>query len=304
MQWKKIVESFPFKRKRSPKPDQPYAFIDLRSVVKIYEGASGGFTALKGISLQIHSGEFVAIAGKSGSGKSTLLNMITGIDRPTSGEIFIDDAPLHKLDEGKLTIWRGNAVGIIFQFFQLLPTMTLIENVILPMDFCHYSSARKRRERAARLLAEVDLAEQRNRLPAHVSGGQQQRAAIARALANDPPIIVADEPTGNLDSASAEAIFQLLERLVAQGKTVIIVTHDMDLARRCQRMICIADGNIVLDQLNREAVAAAAEPAAAEPAVAKPAAQAPAETEQPVLDPTVFSPVVLETADSQTGDRV
>jgi putative ABC transport system ATP-binding protein len=157
---------------------------------------------------------------------------------------------LHKLDEGRLTIWRGSAVGIIFQFFQLMPTMTLLENVILPMDFCHYTSPRKRRERALQLLAAVDLSEQRNRLPAFVSGGQQQRAAIARALANDPPILVADEPTGNLDSNSAEAVFQLLEGLVAQGKTVILVTHDSDLARRCRRVIHIADGCIVADELN------------------------------------------------------
>jgi len=258
MQWKDLKHFFHLNRKRKPAPDEHFAFIDLRGINKVYEGPSGGFHALKEITLQIQSGEMVAIAGKSGSGKSTLLNMITGIDRPTSGEIYINEVPLHKLDEGRLTIWRGNAVGIIFQFFQLLPTMTLLENVILPMDFCHYGSRRSRRERAMRLLSEVDLGALRNRLPAHVSGGQQQRAAIARALANDPPIIVADEPTGNLDTASAEAVFQLLQRLVALGKTVIVVTHDPDLAQRCQRIISIADGRITTDQPTQEPEAAPA----------------------------------------------
>ena len=236
--------------KRAQPPKEPYAFIDLRKVTKFYENPSGGFLALKDITMQIHAGEFVAIAGKSGSGKSTLLNMITGVDRPTSGEIIIDGKAIHKFNETRLTIWRGNAVGIIFQFFQLLPTMTILENIILPMDFCGYSRPWSRRERALTLLKAVDLAEQRNRLPSHVSGGQQQRAAIARALANDPPIIVADEPTGNLDSASAEAVFLLLERLTTQGKTVILVTHDMDLARRCHRILCIADGQVISDQIN------------------------------------------------------
>lgn len=254
MDWMKMKTVFHRKQKPKAADGEPFAFIDLRGVNKVYEGPSEGFAALKNVSLRIDSGEFVAIAGKSGSGKSTLLNMITGIDRPTSGKIVINGTHLHKLSEGKLTIWRGNAVGIIFQFFQLLPTMTLLENVILPMDFCRYSSPRRRRERALHLLEQVDLLAQRNRLPAFVSGGQQQRAAIARALANDPPIVVADEPTGNLDSASAGIVFQLLERMVAQGKTVILVTHDSDLAQRCKRVIHIADGCIVSDQINQPLV--------------------------------------------------
>ncbi len=271
MHWPKIQWSTLLRGKHSVTPTETHAFIDLRNVQKLYETSSGGFQALKGVSLQIQSGEFVAIAGKSGSGKSTLLNMISGIDRPSSGEIFINELPIHSFDEEKLTIWRGDVIGVVFQFFQLVPTMTLIENVMLPMDFCRHYSPRKRRERAANLLKMVDMAEQSQRLPANVSGGQQQRAAIARALANDPPIIIADEPTGNLDSASAEAVFGLLEQLVQQGKTVIIVTHDMDLANRCQRIIYIADGQIVSDRLSPQWANASGQPPAAagrSPAVA------------------------------------
>lgn len=227
-----------------------HQFIELRNVVKIYQGPSGGFQAIKNVNLNISAGEFVAIAGKSGSGKSTLLNMITGIDRPSSGEIFVNNAPIHLMSEEKLTIWRGVTIGIVFQFFQLIPTMTLLENVILPMDFCRTGTPRQRRERALQLLKEVGLEEFAGRLPSNVSGGQQQRAAIARALANDPQLIVADEPTGNLDSATAEAVFSLLERLVEQGKTVVIVTHDNELASRCQRIVTISDGCIVQDQPN------------------------------------------------------
>lgn len=228
--------------------DENHEFIELRNVVKVYQGPSGGFQAVKKVNITIGAGEFVAIAGKSGSGKSTLLNMITGIDRPSSGEIFVNNAPIHVMSEEKLTIWRGETIGIVFQFFQLIPTMTLLENVILPMDFCRSGTPRRRRERAHQLLKEVGLEEFAGRLPANVSGGQQQRAAIARALANDPQLIVADEPTGNLDSATAEAVFNLLERLVEQGKTVVIVTHDNELANRCQRIVTISDGCIVQDQ--------------------------------------------------------
>ena len=248
MPWGKISIPAIFTQKRSPAPPEHHAFIELRGVTKTYESPSGGFQALKGVDLQVEEGEFMAIAGKSGSGKSTLLNMLTGIDRPTSGEIHIQGVPIHKLNEEQLTDWRGGTIGIVFQFFQLIPTMTLIENVMLPMDFCGKYSLRSRREQAAHLLDEVDLNEFHHRLPAHVSGGQQQRAAVARALANDPPILIADEPTGNLDSASAEAVFNMLRRLNARGKTVIIVTHDQDLARACHRILHIADGRIVGDE--------------------------------------------------------
>src|SRR6266508_2904363 len=219
--------------------------IELREVLKVYETAAGSFTALKGVDLQIGRGEFVAIIGKSGSGKSTLINMITGIDRPTSGEVLVGDTAVHTLSEGKMAEWRGRNLGIIFQFFQLLPSLSIVENVMLPMDFCNMYAPRERRARAMRLLEQVEMADQAHKLPSAVSGGQQQRVAIARALANDPPILVADEPTGNLDSKTANAVFQLFENLVQQGKTVLMVTHDSDLARRVSRAIIVADGEIV-----------------------------------------------------------
>jgi putative ABC transport system ATP-binding protein len=224
--------------------------IELRNVVKKYEGGAGSFTALKGISLLINRGEFVAVVGKSGSGKSTLLNMVTGIDRPTFGEVIINRTPIHKLSEGKMAVWRGNTLGIVFQFFQLLPTLTALENVMLPMDFCKKYSLSERKERAFHLLEEVDLVDQAGKLPSALSGGQQQRVAIARALANDPPMIVADEPTGNLDTATAEAIFNLFQRLVDQGKTILTVTHDQDLAGQVSRTIYISDGLIHQDIQN------------------------------------------------------
>ena len=190
-------------------------------------------------------GEFVAVVGKSGSGKSTLINMVTGIDRPTSGAVQVAATDLVRLDEGRLAEWRGRNLGIIFQFFQLLPTLTVAENVMLPMDFCDIGTARERRARAAALLERMELAEQANKLPAALSGGQQQRVAIARALANDPSLLIADEPTGNLDSRTAESIYQLFEDLVGQGKTVVMVTHDNDLARRAGRAVVVADGEIL-----------------------------------------------------------
>jgi putative ABC transport system ATP-binding protein len=219
--------------------------ISLRQVVKTFETAAGAFTALKGIDLQVKPGEFVAVVGKSGSGKSTLLNMITGIDRPSSGEVRVGDTPVHKLNEGQMAVWRGRNVGIVFQFFQLLPTLTLIENVILPMDFCNTFPARERDKRAMQLLDLVEMTPHAHKLPSAVSGGEQQRVAIARALANDPPIIVADEPTGNLDSKTAESVFRLFEQLVDQGKTVVMVTHDKDLTRRVTRTAIVSDGKIV-----------------------------------------------------------
>ena len=238
---------------RWPKPRTPRGhdqsgnkhLIELRDVVKTFDTAAGNFTALKGVNLQVDAGEFVAVVGKSGSGKSTLINMITGIDRPTSGQVIVGNTVLHTLREGQLATWRGRSVGVVFQFFQLLPTLTAVENVMLPMDFCNTYTSRERGRRALHLLEQVGMAEQAHKLPLALSGGQQQRVAIARALATDPPIVVADEPTGNLDSATAETICQLFEQLVARGKTVLMVTHDDDLARRAGRAVRVGDGQIV-----------------------------------------------------------
>jgi putative ABC transport system ATP-binding protein len=219
--------------------------VELRQVVKTYQTAAGSFTALKGVDLQVDGGEFAAVVGKSGSGKSTLINMLTGIDRPTSGQVLVGDAAIHELSEGQLAVWRGRNVGIVFQFFQLLPTLTLLENVLLPMDFANRYPVSERSARALSLLEQVGMAEQAGKLPTAVSGGQQQRVAIARALANDPPIVVADEPTGNLDSKTADAVFALFERLAEGGKTIVMVTHDNDLAARAARSVVVADGRIM-----------------------------------------------------------
>ena len=225
------------------------ALIDLRGVTKSYQTDAGEFLALKQVDLQVNAGEFVAVIGKSGSGKSTLTNMITGIDRPTSGEVNINGTAIHMLRENQIASWRGRTIGVVFQFFQLLPTLTVVENIMLPMDFCHLYTRRERYVRAIHLLEQVEMAEQMNKLPSALSGGQQQRVAIARALANDPPIIVADEPTGNLDSRTADAVFHLFEKLVEGGKTILMVTHDEDMAKRVTRTVTIADGAIVSDRL-------------------------------------------------------
>lgn len=219
--------------------------IDLRQVEKIYETAAGNFIALKEVDLQIEAGEFVAVIGKSGSGKSTLINMITGIDRPTSGEVIVDGTAVHTLSEGQLAQWRGRKLGVIFQFFQLLPTLTVLENVMLPMDFCNMYATRERQDKALHYLEQVDMVEHAHKLPSATSGGQQQRVAIARALANDPPILVADEPTGNLDSKTSDDVFSLFTDLVQHGKTIVMVTHDNDLAQRVTRAVIVADGLIV-----------------------------------------------------------
>jgi len=219
--------------------------IELKDVSKSYWTAAGDFLALKQIDLEIYAGEFVSVIGKSGSGKSTLLNMITGIDRPTVGEVWVNGTALHELDENELAVWRGGNMGIIFQFFQLLPALSLLQNVILPMDLAGKYTRRERRERAEHLLDLVGLVEHGNKLPSMVSGGQQQRAAMARAIANDPTIVIADEPTGNLDSRTAETVFGLFNDLSQQGKTIIIVTHDSSLARRATRTALITDGEIV-----------------------------------------------------------
>ncbi len=222
--------------------------IDLRGLTKIYQTPVGPFPALRGIDLQIHAGEFIAVVGKSGSGKSTLINMFTGIDHPTDGEILVAGTRVRELSEGQVAEWRGRTMGIVFQFFQLLPTLTLAENVMLPMDLARLYAPSERYDRAYHLLEQVGLAEDGHKFPAAVSGGQQQRAAIARALANDPAIVVADEPTGNLDSQAAEAIFTLFETSVAAGKTIVMVTHDDELAERAPRRVVLADG-LIIDEI-------------------------------------------------------
>src|SRR5512136_2429864 len=203
-----------------------HPIVEIKDVVKRFPVGSTEITILKGISFQVQKGEFLSIVGPSGNGKSTLLNMITGIDRPTSGEIVVTGRQVHKMSEDALARWRGENVGIIFQFFQMLPALTLLNNVILPMDLANKYAPKERRERALHLLETVGLADQAQKLPGLVSGGQQQRAAIARALANDPQLLVADEPTGNLDSVSARMVFDLFGKLVAEGKTMLMVTHD------------------------------------------------------------------------------
>jgi len=225
--------------------DAPQHLVEIRNVVKAYESEAGTFTALRGVDLTVDARQFVAVIGKSGSGKSTLINMITGIDRPTSGEVWVDGTPVHTLSEGQMAKWRGRRLGIVFQFFQLLPTLSLIENIMLPMDFCNTYPRGERRDRALHLLDQVGLADRADKLPSAISGGQQQRVAIARALANDPPMIVADEPTGNLDSKMAASIFELFDELVRNGKTIVMVTHDNDLAARASRSVFVADGQVV-----------------------------------------------------------
>jgi ABC-type lipoprotein export system ATPase subunit len=225
--------------------------IDLRDVHKYYKTAVGDYHALNSVDLEINAGEFVSVIGKSGSGKSTLLNMITGIDRPTTGEVYVNGTPVHEMRENRMARWRGKNLGIVFQFFQLLPTISVIENIMLPMDFCRTYPMRQREKRALELLETVELADHAYKLPTALSGGQQQRVAIARALANDPPIVIADEPTGNLDSKTAEAVFTLFNDLVSKGKTIIIVTHDSGLAKRTHRTALIADGEIVNEYVAR-----------------------------------------------------
>jgi putative ABC transport system ATP-binding protein len=230
--------------------------VDVRQAVKRYEGASGESPALRGVDLQIDAGEFVAVIGKSGSGKSTLLNIVAGIDRPTSGEVIVCGAAVHTMPERRIAPWRGRTIGVIFQFFQLLPTLTVVENVMLPMDFCSAFPPRQRQARALDLLDQVGVADHAHKLPTALSGGQQQRVAIARALANDPPILIADEPTGNLDSQTTEAVFSLFTDLVDAGKTILMVTHDADLARQVTRAVVLSDGHVVDEVVNRRAAPA------------------------------------------------
>jgi putative ABC transport system ATP-binding protein len=233
-----------------PEPERAEpALIEVRQVSKMYLTAGEPFWALKKISFSVYPGEFIGIIGKSGAGKSTLLNMITGVDQLTEGEVFVRSngtkpISVHQLSQSDLALWRGQYMGIVYQSFQLLPMLSLVDNIILPMDFCGVYKTRQSRERAMELLRLVELEQHAYKLPAYISGGQQQRVAIARALANDPPILVADEPTGSLDSNTAETIFEVFESLLARGKTILMVTHDNSLAPRFTRRIVIADGEI------------------------------------------------------------
>jgi ABC-type lipoprotein export system ATPase subunit len=233
------------RNQRSEISHDPKSAITLRDVVKTYHSPAGDFTALKGIDLQFEYGQFVSIVGKSGCGKSTLLNMITGIDHPSSGKVIVAGEDVYAMSESQRALWRGKNVGVVFQFFQLLPTLTLLENTMLPMDYCDIYPFRERPDRAMELLQQVGLEEQADKLPTAVSSGQQQSAAIARALATDPPLILADEPTGNLDSRSAETILSLFERLAGKGKTILIVTHDPALTKRTDQTVILSDGEVI-----------------------------------------------------------
>jgi putative ABC transport system ATP-binding protein len=219
--------------------------IELRSVIKVYDSLAGSVTALNGIDLQIFQGEFVVVTGKSGSGKTTLVNVLTGLDRVTSGEIWAGGEPLHQFGTERATKLRGRMMGVVFQSFELLPTLTVLQNVMLPMDFAWRYSRWEQRKRAMSLLEQVDIADHAKKLPTALSGGQQQRLSIARAMANDPAILVADEPTGSLDSATATAVMDIFAGLVQQGRTVLMVTHDKDIAKRGSRVITLSDGEIV-----------------------------------------------------------
>lgn len=221
--------------------------IELRQIFKAYETPSGPFTALQDINLPVRSGQFVAVVGKSGSGKTTLLNLLAGIDRPTSGAILVDGTQLDSLSESQLAEWRGRTIGLVFQFFQLLPTLTVVENVMLAMDFVEIIPAAKRRPKALELLERVGIRDQADKLPVTLSGGQQQRAAIARALANDPPILMADEPTGNLDEATRTSVLELFAKLNTEGRTIIVVTHERDISRYTDRQVTLVDGRVADD---------------------------------------------------------
>ncbi|MBG0786370.1 MAG: ATP-binding cassette domain-containing protein [Anaerolineaceae bacterium] len=222
--------------------------IQLKGIEKTYVNAAGSFTALKHIYLDFYQGEFVGVIGKSGSGKSTLVNMITGIDRPTEGQVLVEKVDIHAMQESKQARWRGLNLGVVFQFFQLLPMLTLVENVLLPMDFCNKYTEAEREARAMDLLAMMGLEKDAHKLPGAVSGGQQQSAAIARALANDPPIIVADEPTGNLDARTADFVYDKFQSLANEGRTIIMITHDPEIEHRLSRTVLISDG-VVIDPL-------------------------------------------------------
>jgi putative ABC transport system ATP-binding protein len=224
--------------------------VQVVDVVKRFPVGGGEIEVLRGISFDVQPGEFVTIVGPSGNGKSTLLNMITGIDRPSEGQVLFYGAEIHRMSENQLAAWRGQHVGIVFQFFQMLPALSLLQNVILPMDLAKKYRPSERRQRAMHLLEMVDLVDQAHKLPGMVSGGQQQRAAIARSLANDPDLVVADEPTGNLDAHASDDVFEIFVNLAKQGKTLLMVTHDKELAGRVPRVVEIIDGYIARDELN------------------------------------------------------
>jgi putative ABC transport system ATP-binding protein len=229
--------------------------ISLESVRKVYKTKAGPLEVLRGVDFEVGKGEFVAIVGPSGSGKSTLINMITGIDRPTDGEVFVASERLTNMSENRVAKWRGANVGVVFQFFQLLPTLTVIENVTMPMNYVGTYKG-KRKERAMELLELVDLPDVANKYPSQISGGQQQRAAIARALANEPKVLVGDEPTGNLDTVSAALVFALFEELVSSGTTIVMVTHDRDLAGQVPRVVEVRDGRVLnADEVDKRLVA-------------------------------------------------
>ena len=238
-----------------PPSKQPKALIELRQVNKVYQTAAGDFPALRGINAAVYPAEFLGVIGKSGAGKSTLLNMIAGVDHLTTGEVVVHtldgSVSIHTLGENDLALWRGRNMGVVYQSFQLLPMLTLLENVMLPMDLCGLYKRSESRSRAMELLQLVELEQHAQKLPIYISGGQQQRVAIARALANDPPIIVADEPTGSLDSLTAGHVFQVFERLLERGKTIIMVTHDNSLVPRFTRHIVIQDGEIIPEKRRR-----------------------------------------------------
>jgi putative ABC transport system ATP-binding protein len=234
--------------KNSKRKNNMSDFIQFKQISKSFESAAGRFDALKSIDLNIGQGEYLAVVGKSGSGKSTLLNMLTGIDHPSQGTVSINSTEVHALNESRLAKWRGENIGIVFQFFQLIPTLTILENLQLAMDFVDIIPKRDRKKRAESLLRQVDISEHANKFPSALSGGEQQRAAIARALANDPPVVVADEPTGNLDSKTTMDILELFAQLVAKGKTVVVVTHEDVSDYEYDRVITLNDGFVVSDK--------------------------------------------------------
>ena len=221
------------------------ASIEVRNLTKVFNGSDKCFTALNGVSLTIEKGELVIISGKSGSGKSTLLNMVSGIDSPTTGEVFVGKDPIHSFTSNQLASWRGRNLGIVFQFFQLMPTLTVLENIMLPMEFASIIDRKDQKRRAMSLLEKVDIVDLAYKFPSSISGGEKQRVAIARSLANNPRFIVADEPTGNLDSTNTSIIHQLFNSLADEGKTIVYVTHEKDTALRYSRRIEMIDGNIL-----------------------------------------------------------
>ena len=242
------TNSFPFLVRAGSEVSTVGHAIQVSDVVKAYPSSAGDFVALDGLSLDIAQGEFVAVVGRSGSGKTTLLNLLAGIDRPTSGTVRVAGADLGSLSESGLAAFRGRNVGLVFQFFQLLPTLTVAENVMLPMDFAKKVPVGERRDRAQHLLEQMGVGDQADKVPATLSGGQQQRAAIARALANDPPILLADEPTGNLDSATADAVLELFADLNTDGQTIVVVTHERDIRSIAGREVTLMDGRVVTDE--------------------------------------------------------